>query len=80
MILIFLFSTKNVFIHRSFLSNNTYYDELVAVSIIGQAYLWNILHQLVLKRGLFAQVLDIIMKTLPLFFTFKHSQFHSNRK
>ncbi|XP_043461144.1 uncharacterized protein LOC122497855 [Leptopilina heterotoma] len=61
-----------------FLSANLFYDELVAVSIIGQAHLWNILHHLVIKRGLFAQVLDILMKTLPLFFNFKNSHLNTN--
>lgn len=69
----------NIFF-REFLSTNAFYDELVAVSIIGQAHLWNILHHLVIKRGLFAQVLDILMKTLPLFFNFKNSHLNSNRK
>ncbi|XP_033222191.1 uncharacterized protein LOC117176193 isoform X2 [Belonocnema kinseyi] len=62
----------------NFLSTNMFYDEQVAVNIIGQAHLWNILHHLVIKRGLFTQALDILMKTLPLFFSFKNSHLHAN--
>lgn len=51
-----------VILCRHFLLTNKFYDELLAVNIAGQTSLWNILHHLAAKRGLFAQVLDVLMK------------------
>ncbi|XP_012270806.1 uncharacterized protein LOC105694570 [Orussus abietinus] len=49
-----------------FLSTNTFYDELLAVSIAGKTNLWKILHHLATQRGLYAQVLEMLMQFPPL--------------
>lgn len=43
---------------------NTFYDELLAINIAGQTYLWEVLHHLATQRSLYGQMLDILMKTV----------------
>lgn len=52
---------------RLFLSRNIFYDEVWAVDIAGQTCLWKVLHHLSTQRGLFAQVLAILIKALKSF-------------
>ncbi|XP_072761626.1 uncharacterized protein Ca isoform X2 [Anoplolepis gracilipes] len=52
-----------------FLSTNTFYDELLAINIAGQTYLWEVLHHLATQRSLYGQMLDILMKTVQMFGT-----------
>jgi len=58
---------KEFFIFRYFLSTNTFYDELLAINIAGQTYLWEILHHLATQRSLYSQMLDILIKALQIF-------------
>ncbi|XP_012265195.2 uncharacterized protein LOC105691366 isoform X1 [Athalia rosae] len=48
----------------NFLSSNTFYDEVLAVNVAGQTGLWEVLQQLATQRGLYAQVLDVLMKVV----------------
>ncbi|XP_050454237.1 uncharacterized protein LOC126852967 isoform X1 [Cataglyphis hispanica] len=50
-----------------FLSTNMFYDELLAINIAGQTYLWEVLHHLATQRSLYSQMLDILMKTVQMF-------------
>ncbi|XP_011686419.1 PREDICTED: uncharacterized protein LOC105449118 [Wasmannia auropunctata] len=52
-----------------FLSTNTFYDELLAINIAGQTYLWEVLHHLATQRSLYSQMLDILVKTIQIFGT-----------
>ncbi|XP_076387306.1 RCC1 and BTB domain containing protein claret isoform X2 [Megachile rotundata] len=52
-----------------FLSTNSFYDELLAVNIAGQTCLWEVLHHLATQKGLYGQMLDILMKTIHSFST-----------
>ncbi|EFN66274.1 X-linked retinitis pigmentosa GTPase regulator-like protein [Camponotus floridanus] len=52
-----------------FLSTNMFYDELLAINIAGQTYLWEVLHHLATQRSLYGQMLDILMKTVQMFGT-----------
>ncbi|XP_043788505.1 uncharacterized protein LOC122712731 isoform X1 [Apis laboriosa] len=52
-----------------FLSTNSFYDELLAVNIAGQACLWEVLHHLATQKGLYGQMLDILMRTIHNFST-----------
>ncbi|CAK9809769.1 X-linked retinitis pigmentosa GTPase regulator homolog [Anthophora plagiata] len=52
-----------------FLSTNFFYDELLAVNIAGQTCLWEVLHHLATQKGLYGQMLDILMKTIHNFST-----------
>lgn len=52
---------------RYFLSTNMFYDELLAINIAGQTYLWEVLHHLATQRSLYSQMLDILMKTVQMF-------------
>ncbi|KAL0112102.1 hypothetical protein PUN28_013376 [Cardiocondyla obscurior] len=52
-----------------FLSTNTFYDELLAINIAGQTYLWEVLHHLATQRCLYSQMLDILIKTIQMFGT-----------
>ncbi|EZA47730.1 X-linked retinitis pigmentosa GTPase regulator-like protein [Ooceraea biroi] len=54
---------------RYFLSTNTFYDELLAINIAGQTYLWEVLHHLATQRSLYGQMLDILMKAVQIFGT-----------
>ncbi|XP_014467574.1 PREDICTED: uncharacterized protein LOC106740753 isoform X2 [Dinoponera quadriceps] len=56
-----------------FLSTNTFYDELLAINIAGQTYLWEVLHHLATQRSLYGQMLDILMKAVQ---TFGINDFH----
>ncbi|EFN83345.1 X-linked retinitis pigmentosa GTPase regulator-like protein [Harpegnathos saltator] len=56
-----------------FLSTNTFYDELLAINIAGQTYLWEVLHHLATQRSLYSQMLDILMKAVQ---TFGTNDFH----
>ncbi|XP_015122188.1 uncharacterized protein LOC107044705 [Diachasma alloeum] len=47
-----------------FLSRNTYYDERWVVDVVGQTCLWKVLHHLASQRGLYAQVLDVLIKAV----------------
>ncbi|KOX68598.1 X-linked retinitis pigmentosa GTPase regulator like protein [Melipona quadrifasciata] len=47
-----------------FLSTNSFYDELLAVNIAGQTCLWEVLHHLATQKGLYGQMLDILMRTI----------------
>ncbi|XP_011299545.1 uncharacterized protein ca [Fopius arisanus] len=47
-----------------FLSRNTYYDERWVVDVVGQTCLWKVLHHLATQRGLYAQVLDVLVKAV----------------
>ncbi|XP_011499761.1 PREDICTED: uncharacterized protein LOC105363708 [Ceratosolen solmsi marchali] len=51
----------------NFLSTNTYYDELFVIHTAAQNKMWNILHHLMVYRGLSCQVLEILVKALPAF-------------
>ncbi|XP_024936810.1 uncharacterized protein LOC107263725 isoform X2 [Cephus cinctus] len=51
----------------NFLSTNIFYDELLAINIAGQTGLWKILHHLATQRGLYAEVLDILLKAVQAF-------------
>lgn len=64
----FYFSLK-VSIFRYFLSTNTFYDELLAINIAGQTYLWEVLHHLATQRSLYSQMLDIVIKAIQIFGT-----------
>lgn len=46
-----------------------FYDELLAINIAGQTYLWEVLHHLATQRSLYGQMLDILMKTVQMFGT-----------
>lgn len=48
----------------NFLASNTFYDEVLAVNFVGQTGLWEVLQQLATERGLYSQVLDILMKVV----------------
>jgi len=63
----FYFNLKEFFIFRYFLSTNTFYDELLAINIAGQTYLWEVLHHLATHRSLYSQMLDILVKALQIF-------------
>ncbi|XP_071855799.1 RCC1 and BTB domain containing protein claret [Bombus fervidus] len=52
-----------------FLSTNSFYDELLAVNIAGQTCLWEVLHHLATQKGLYGQMLDILMRTIHTFST-----------
>lgn len=52
-----------------FLSTNSFYDELLAVNIAGQTCLWEVLHHLATQKGLYGQMLDILMRTIHNFNT-----------
>lgn len=52
-----------------FLSTNTFYDELLAINIAGQTYLWEVLHHLATQRSMYSQMLDILIKTIQVFGT-----------
>ncbi|XP_012059515.1 PREDICTED: uncharacterized protein LOC105622712 [Atta cephalotes] len=52
-----------------FLSTNTFYDELLAINIAGQTYLWEVLHHLATQRSLYSQMLDILIKAIQIFGT-----------
>ncbi|KYN28946.1 X-linked retinitis pigmentosa GTPase regulator like protein [Trachymyrmex cornetzi] len=52
-----------------FLSTNTFYDELLAINIAGQTYLWEVLHHLAIQRSLYSQMLDILIKAIQIFGT-----------
>ncbi|XP_029179044.1 uncharacterized protein LOC114946614 isoform X2 [Nylanderia fulva] len=52
-----------------FLSTNMFYDELLAINIAGQTYLWEVLHHLATQKSLYGQMLDILMKTVQMFGT-----------
>ncbi|KYN06247.1 X-linked retinitis pigmentosa GTPase regulator like protein, partial [Cyphomyrmex costatus] len=54
---------------RYFLSTNTFYDELLAINIAGQTYLWEVLHHLATQRSLYSQMLDILIKAIQIFGT-----------
>ncbi|XP_034188520.2 RCC1 and BTB domain containing protein claret [Osmia lignaria lignaria] len=56
-----------------FLSTNSFYDELLAVNIAGQTCLWEVLHHLATQKGLYGQMLDILMKTI---YSFSTSNFY----
>lgn len=58
-----------VSIFRYFLSTNTFYDELLAINIAGQTYLWEVLHHLAIQRNLYSQMLDILIKAIQIFGT-----------
>ena len=58
-----------VSIFRYFLSTNTFYDELLAINIAGQTYLWEVLHHLAIQRSLYSQMLDILIKAIQIFGT-----------
>ncbi|XP_034951162.1 uncharacterized protein ca [Chelonus insularis] len=47
-----------------FLSKNTFYDERWVVDVVGQTCLWKVLHHLATQRGLYAQVLETLIKTI----------------
>lgn len=47
-----------------FLSKNNYYDERWVVDVVGQTCLWKVLHHLATQRGLYHQVLDILLTTV----------------
>ncbi|KAF7988653.1 hypothetical protein HCN44_001226 [Aphidius gifuensis] len=47
-----------------FLSTNHYYDERWVVDVVGQTCLWKVLHHLATQRGLYTQVLDILLTTV----------------
>lgn len=46
-----------------------FYDELLAINIAGQTYLWEVLHHLATQRSLYGQMLDILMKAVQMFGT-----------
>ncbi|XP_057334647.1 uncharacterized protein LOC130673595 [Microplitis mediator] len=48
----------------TFLSKNTFYDERWVVDVVGQTSLWKVLHHLATQRGLYAQVCEVLMKTV----------------
>ncbi|XP_036149418.1 uncharacterized protein LOC105829672 isoform X2 [Monomorium pharaonis] len=50
-----------------FLSTNTFYDELLAINIAGQTYLWEVLHHLATQRSLYNQMLEILIKAIQIF-------------
>ncbi|XP_011864617.1 PREDICTED: uncharacterized protein LOC105560272 isoform X2 [Vollenhovia emeryi] len=52
-----------------FLSTNTFYDQLLAINIAGQTYLWEVLHHLATQRSLYSQMLDILVKAIEIFGT-----------
>ncbi|XP_077282523.1 RCC1 and BTB domain containing protein claret isoform X3 [Temnothorax americanus] len=52
-----------------FLSTNTFYDELLAINIAGQTYLWEVVHHLATQRSLYNQMLDILVKAIQIFGT-----------
>ncbi|OAD60135.1 X-linked retinitis pigmentosa GTPase regulator like protein [Eufriesea mexicana] len=52
-----------------FLSTNSFYDELLAINIAGQTCLWEVLHHLATQKGLYGQMLDILMRTIHNFST-----------
>ncbi|XP_076756092.1 RCC1 and BTB domain containing protein claret isoform X2 [Xylocopa sonorina] len=56
-----------------FLSTNSFYDELLAVDIAGQTCLWEVLHHLATQKGLYGQMLDVLLRTIRNFST---SNFH----
>lgn len=60
---------KNHLNFRYFLSTNSFYDELLAVNIAGQTCLWEVLHHLATQKGLYGQMLDILMRTIHTFST-----------
>lgn len=66
-ILCFYFNNSIFCVHRYFLSTNTFYDELLAINIAGQTYLWEVLHHLATQRSLYSEMLDILMKTVQMF-------------
>ena len=66
-IIILVILINELFLFRNFLTTNTFYDELFAINIAVQTNMWNVLHHLVVRRGLGPQVLDILVKALPTF-------------
>lgn len=64
-----LLQSKSFYIFRYFLSTNTFYDELLAINIAGQTYLWEVLHHLATQRSLYSQMLDILVKAIQIFGT-----------
>lgn len=50
---------------RAFLKSNLHYDEVLAVNIAGQTKTWKVLHFLATNRGLYPEVLDILLKVKP---------------
>ncbi|XP_046477721.1 uncharacterized protein ca [Neodiprion pinetum] len=48
----------------NFLASNTFYDEVLAVNVAGQTGLWEVLQQLATQRGLYHQVLEVLMKVV----------------
>ncbi|XP_065332250.1 uncharacterized protein ca isoform X2 [Cloeon dipterum] len=51
--------------YLSFLKSNLFYDEVLAVNIAGQTKTWKVLHFLATNRGLYPEVLDILLKVKP---------------
>ncbi|KAK0092550.1 hypothetical protein PV326_001178 [Microctonus aethiopoides] len=49
-----------------FLSTNTFYDERWVVNVMGQIKLWKVLHHLITQRGLYGQVLDVLIRTIQM--------------
>ncbi|KAK0180736.1 hypothetical protein PV327_003090 [Microctonus hyperodae] len=47
-----------------FLSKNIFYDERWVVNVVGQIRLWKVLHHLIIQRGLYAQVLDVLIRAV----------------
>ncbi|XP_011633715.1 uncharacterized protein LOC105424907 [Pogonomyrmex barbatus] len=61
-----VWSEQSKTIYKEFLyfsSTNTFYDELLAINIAGQTYLWEVLHHLATQRSLYGQMLDILIKS-----------------
>ncbi|XP_024872319.1 uncharacterized protein LOC112454915 [Temnothorax curvispinosus] len=52
-----------------FLSTNTFYDDVLAINIAGQTYLWEVVHHLATQRSLYSQMLDILVKAIQIFGT-----------
>ncbi|XP_046742534.1 uncharacterized protein LOC124409162 [Diprion similis] len=48
----------------NFLASNTFYDEGLAVNVAGRTGLWEVLQQLATQRGLYYQVLELLMKVV----------------